>query len=202
MQRHEFVALNFCRTKRSHFNPIIIIVTCSPASVMHFLFRGYQHFSSLLYGFLACVSNFTIHRKHGRLARRIKWRACDVREAKEGLENELWRRWSNGGVGKWATTYVKRRKGWRMCCDVSEVTERLENVIANSPTPPLLHLRHSSFSPFFRFSYVTSSSLNSPGEPPIIWSTIYIYANLQISSVLQTNYWRNITFFYYFLSPM
>ena len=50
---------------------------------------------------------------------------------------------------------------------------------AHSPTLPPLYLRHSSFSippvasptsqfilqPFFRFSYVTSSSLNSPGEP-------------------------------------
>ena len=26
----------------------------------------------------------------------------DVGEAKEGLENELWRRWSNGRVGEWA----------------------------------------------------------------------------------------------------
>ena len=44
---------------------------------------------------------------------------------------------------------------------------------AHSPTFPSLHLRHNSFSnplsisqfilhPFFRFSYVTSSSLNSP----------------------------------------
>ena len=38
-----------------------------------------------------------------RLARRIKWTACDA-EAKEGLENELWRRWSNGRVGEWAVT--------------------------------------------------------------------------------------------------
>ena len=49
----------------------------------------------------------------------------------------------------------------------------------HSPTLPSLYPRHSSFSnpsvasptsqfilqPFFRFSYVTSSSLNSPGEP-------------------------------------
>ena len=65
---------------------------------------------------------------------------------------------------------------------------------AHSPTFPSLHLRHSSFSnvsvalpshssfsnpsvasprsqfilqTFFHFSYITSSSLNSPGEPPM-----------------------------------
>ena len=32
----------------------------------------------------------------------IKWRACDVGEAKEGLENEQWCRWSNGRVVEWA----------------------------------------------------------------------------------------------------
>ena len=41
-------------------------------------------------------------------------------------------------------------------------------ITAHSPTLPLLHVCHSSFSkPFFRFSYVTSSLLNSPGEPPM-----------------------------------
>ena len=53
---------------------------------------------------------------------------------------------------------------------------------AHSPTFSLLLLRHNSFSnpsvasptsqfilqPFFRFSYVTSSSLSSPGELPMI----------------------------------
>ena len=29
---------------------------------------------------------------HGRLARWRKWKSCEVGEAKEGLENELWRR--------------------------------------------------------------------------------------------------------------
>ena len=52
---------------------------------------------------------------------------------------------------------------------------------AHSPNFPSLHLRHNSFTnpsvplptsqlilqPSFRFSYVTSSSLNSPGEPPM-----------------------------------
>ena len=55
-------------------------------------------------------------------------------------------------------------------------------VTTYSPTLPSLYLRHSSFSnfsvdspmaqfilqPFFRFSCVTSSSLSSPGEPPMI----------------------------------
>ncbi len=80
----------------------------------------------------------------------------------------------------------KATKGWRMSCDVGEVTKRLENELcftvyssAHSPTLPSLYLRHSSFSnpfvasptsqfilqPFFRFSYVTSSSFNLPGEP-------------------------------------
>ena len=78
-------------------------------------------------------------------------------------------------------TWVKWRKGWRISCDVGDVTERLANelcyyyncelcsfsnvsvtspmsqlilqpfrrfiyVTAHSPTVPLLHLRHSSFS--------------------------------------------------------
>ena len=59
---------------------------------------------------------------------------------------------------------------------------------AHFPTLPSLHLRHSSFSnpsvssptpqfilqPLFRFSYVTSSSLNSPGEPPMPYCILFI----------------------------
>ena len=55
-------------------------------------------------------------------------------------------------------------------------------VTIHSPTLPSLYLRHSSYSNpsvaspmsqlilqlFFCFSYVTSSSLNSPDEPPMI----------------------------------
>ena len=39
---------------------------------------------------------------HRRLAKWRKWRASDLGEAKEDLENELWRKWSNGRVGEWA----------------------------------------------------------------------------------------------------
>ena len=118
-----------------------------------------------------------------------------------------------------------------MSCDVGEVTERLENelcfahsptfpslptsqlilqpfrrftyITTHSPTIPLLHLHHSSFSnssvasttsqlilPLFRcFTYVTAHSpallslllrhrfsLTSPGEPPMVglhWNTHY-----------------------------
>ena len=87
-----------------------------------------------------------------------------------------------------------------MSCDLGEVTERLENELcstvysnvyssAHSPTFPSLHLRHNSFSnpsvalptlqlilqPFFRFSYVRNSSLNSPGESPMPYMSPYDY---------------------------
>ena len=84
-----------------------------------------------------------------------------------------------------------------MSCDVGKATERLENEElididiysrAHSPTFPLLHPRHNSFSNtsialptsqfilqlFFRFSYVTSFSLNSPGEPPMGKGRLYL----------------------------
>ena len=54
------------------------------------------------------TTNFYLHPYypyiHGRLARWRKWRACDVGEAKEGLEIELWPRWCNGRVGEWVVT--------------------------------------------------------------------------------------------------
>ena len=50
------------------------------------------------------TDRYCVIQSHGRLARWIKWRACDVGEAKEGLEDVLWRRWSNGRVGEWAAT--------------------------------------------------------------------------------------------------
>ena len=79
----------------------------------------------------------------------ILW--CDVGEAKEGLVNELWRRWSN-------------KKGCRMSYDIGSS--------AHSPTFPSLRLCHSSFSnpsidllasqlilqPFHCFTYITAHS--------------------------------------------
>ena len=113
--------------------------------------RSYGLFSKIVCLFV-CLFFF-----YGRLARWRKWRTCDVGEAKEGLENELWRRWSNRGLENELWCRVMRRKGWRMSYDIDEVMERLENeqlqpfrrltyITAHSPTLLLLHLRHSSFS--------------------------------------------------------
>ena len=66
-------------------------------------------------------------------------------------------------------------------CSFSKPFRHFTYVTAHSPTLPSLYLRHNSFSnssiasprsqfilqPFFRFSYVTGSSLTSPGEPPM-----------------------------------
>ena len=63
-------------------------------------------------------------------------------------------------------TEVKPRKGWKMSCDVGKATKRLESELSNpsvvSPTSQLI------LQPFFRFSYVTGSSLTLPSELPII----------------------------------
>ena len=67
-------------------------------------------------------------------------------------------------------------------------------VITHSPTLPSLYLRHSSFpnpsvasptsqfilQPFFRISYVTSSSLNSSGEPSMIHIILQPFPSLHL----------------------
>ena len=102
--------------------------------------------------------------------------SCDVGKATEGLENELWRRWSDGKVGEWAELIVIVKAEL-----IQQPFRHFTYVTAHSPTFPSLYLRHSSFSnpsiasptsqfilqPFFCFSYVTSSSQDSPGEPPM-----------------------------------
>ena len=90
------------------------------------------------------------------MKQQMGWRmSCDVGEAKEGLENELWHRWSDGKVGEWALLYIS-----------------ISMSSAHSPSFQSFHLRHSSFSnpslalstsqlilqPFRCFSYVTAHS--------------------------------------------
>ena len=138
----------------------------------------------------------------GRLARWSTWSTCDVGEATEGLQNDLWRRWSGGRVVDWAVAYMKRWKGWRMSCDVREAVEGLENELwrrwsngravewadvgkaapSHSPTLTSLHYvtAHSPTLPplclchssFYRPSV---ASPTSPGEPPVPlwWCLIY-----------------------------
>ena len=89
--------------------------------------------------------------------------SCDVGKATEGLENELWRRWSDGKVGEWVELILQP-----FCC--------FTYITAHSPIFPSLHLRHISFSNpsvalptsqfilqhFRRFTYVTSHSPTLP----------------------------------------
>ena len=99
--------------------------------------------------------------------------SCDVGKATEGLENELWRRWSDGNVGKWAELIVI------VIAELILQPFRCFTYVTDySPSLPSLYLRHSSFSnpsvasptsqfivqPFFRFPYVTNSSLNAHRE--------------------------------------
>ena len=117
--------------------------------------------------------------------------SCDVGKAREGLENELWRRLSDWKLGEWAELIV---------IVIAELNFQAFNhftyVTAHSDSPsfPSLHLHHSSFSnpslalptsqliiqPFRCFTYVTAHSptilspllrhrfsLTSPGEPPM-----------------------------------
>ena len=102
--------------------------------------------------------------------------SCDVGKAMEGLENELWCRWSDGKVGEWAELIF---------IVIAELIlqpfRHFTYVITHSSTLPPYHLLHSSFSnpsvasltsqfilqPFFRFFYVTSSFSNlSVTSPP------------------------------------
>ena len=109
--------------------------------------------------------------------------SCDVGEATEGLENELWRRWSDGKVGEWAELIV--------IVIVELILQPFSHftcVITHSTTLPSFYLRLSSFSnpsfsspmsqalqlihlnswaelilqPFRHFTYVTTHSRTLP----------------------------------------
>ena len=95
------------------------------------------------------------------------WRmSCDIGKATEGLENERWRRWSDGNVGEWAELIVIVEL-------ILQPSRHFTYVTAHSPTLPSLSLRHSSFSspsvalrtpqlilqPFFRIPYAQALHL-------------------------------------------
>ena len=111
--------------------------------------------------------------------------SCDVGKSTEGFENELWRRWSDGKVAEWALLYISISMSSAHSPTFPSL--HLPYVTTHYRTLPSLYLRHSSFSnssvaspasqfilqPFFRFSYVTSSWLNSTGEPPMALKPVY-----------------------------
>ena len=106
----------------------------------------------------SCFDEHSVQQScHGRLARWIKWRTCDVEKRKkgwrlscdvdkatEGLENELWRRWSDGKVGEWAKLNLSVTSPTSKL--ILQPFRRFTYITAHSPTLLLLRLRHSSFS--------------------------------------------------------
>ena len=101
--------------------------------------------------------------------------SCDVGEVTESLENAfIHLTYIKAHSPTLPSLYLHHSSFSNPC--------RFTYITTHSLTLPSLHLRHSSFSnpfvasltsqfilqPFFRFSYVTSSSLNSPGEPPML----------------------------------
>ena len=92
---------------------------------------------------------------HGLLARWVKWRACDVGEAKEGLENELWCRWSD-------SSFSNPSVALSMSQLILEAFRCFTYVTAHSLTLFLLLLRHRLF------SYVTWWAANALKQSKIL----------------------------------
>ena len=123
--------------------------------------------------------------------------SCDVGKAREGLENELCSFSELSVTSPMSQlililqafrhfTYVTAHSPslpslYLRHNSFSNPLRHFTYATAHSPNFPSLYLRHSSFSnpsvasptsqlilqPFCRFSYVTRSSLTSPGEPPM-----------------------------------
>ena len=113
--------------------------------------------------------------------------SCNVGEATERLKNELC---SLSNLSVTSPTSQLILQPFRRLTYVTAHCPTLPLLhlrhssfsIPHSSTFPSLHLRYSSFSnpsaalptsqlilqPFFRLSYVTGSSLTSPGEPPML----------------------------------
>ena len=78
------------------------------------------------------------------MKQRKGWRMnCDVGKATEGLENELCRRWSDGNE---LSSFSKLSVTSPTSQLIFQPFLRFTYVTDHSPTLPLLHLRHSSFS--------------------------------------------------------
>ena len=112
--------------------------------------------------------------------RRKGWiMSCDVGEVTENLENEQTSPFFVTSPTSQLILQPFCRITYFRAHSLLQPIRQFTYVIAHSPTLPSHNLRHSSFSnpcvdsptsqiilqPSFRFSYVTDSSLTSPGEP-------------------------------------
>ena len=94
--------------------------------------------------------------------------SCDVGKATEGLENELWGRWSDGKVGEWVQLILKHFRHFTYVTAhfsnpsfafptsqlILQPFRSFSNISVTSPTSQLfLHLQ-----PFRHFTYVSAHS--------------------------------------------
>ena len=122
-------------------------------------------FTHLLLSWLVCLGVLLIESEyHGLLARWIKWRACDVGEAKEGLENELWRRWSDWKLGEWALLIL-----------ILQAFSHFTYVTAHSPTLLSPLLRHRIF------TYFTWRAAHEPSVSTVIRCFVQFQRNTTFS---------------------
>ena len=90
--------------------------------------------------------------------------SCDVGKATEELENDPWRRWSDGKLWSFSNLSVASPTSQL----ILQPFRRFTYVTAHSPILPLLHLRHSSFSnPSFASPTSQALHLTSPREASI-----------------------------------
>ena len=107
--------------------------------------------------------------------------SCDVAEATEGLENELWRRWSRWMSGAHSPTFpsLHLRHNSFSNPSVASLTSHLilqpfrcfSYVIVHSPTLLSLLLRHRLF------TYVTWRAAHT-GTVPLLWQGLYLVSFL------------------------
>ena len=111
------------------------------------------------------------------MKQRKGWRmSCDVGKAREGLENELWRRW----VTKNSFSNISVTSPTSQL--ILQPFRRFTYVTAHSPTLPLLHLRHNSFSnPYF--ASPTSQALHLIHLASRLWWA-YISTDISFSLLL------------------
>ena len=74
------------------------------------------------------------------------WRmSCDVGEVTESLENELWRRWSDGKLGEWASSFSNPSVGLPTSQLILQPFRCFTYVTAHFPTLLSFLLRHRLF---------------------------------------------------------